>query len=116
MQKEKKSKKMLFIGILVALITVFSISSAQAEWYMSNIIQIVPRAASGNTFVQLQSVDGSYAGVARGFIDANDPGAKEMLAVLLTAFSLDYNINVEMATTPSWEPSQRITSVAVAKP
>ena len=107
------TKKLL--ACLVALFVMASAVNASAAWYTVKIKQIVPRAASGDSYVQLLpgATETAFTGVARGIIQGTDTGANKMVAVFLTAVSLGNEVTVEMANVPSWDTPQVISSTGL---
>ncbi len=111
-------KRTRFIALLAILVVVFSFSTATAGWYNAKIKSITPRTATGDVFVQLTSTDTPplWTGPARGVIVGSEEGAKTILATMLTAFSLDYAVAVQMDNTPEWTNAQVIDSCGVTAP
>ncbi len=110
--------KVGFIAVLAIVVVVFSFSTATAGWYNAKIKSITPRTATGDVFVQLISADTPplWTGPARGVIMGSEEGAKTILATMLTAFSLDYVVAVQMDNTPEWTNAQVIDSCGVTAP
>jgi hypothetical protein len=111
-------KRTRFIALLAIVVVVFSFSTATAGWYMAKIKTITPRTATGDVFVQLTSADDPplWTGLARGVIVGSEDGAKTILATMLTAFSLDYAVSIQMDNTPEWTNAQVIDSCGVTAP
>lgn len=105
---------------LVVVICVFSFSAASAaSWYTASIYNITPKSdGDGDVFVQFSSTatPPQWDGLARGLIDATEPGANTMIATLLTALSLGYDITIRMENTPSFDTPQVITGLSVQAP
>jgi hypothetical protein len=93
-------------------------SNSFAGWYSVKVVQVVPRADTGDVFVQVSpgANETNFTGVARGIIQGSDSGANKIMAVLLTAVSLDSEVTVEMASTPAWTPAQIITGSGLKAP
>ena len=106
------------IACLVMLVCFFSISTASAGWYEASLVKITPRSDSGDVFIQIESAFSppQWSGIAKGIVDASDPGFNAMMATLLTALSLGYNVTVETAAVPSWDTPQVITACSVVAP
>jgi hypothetical protein len=104
------------ISCLVMLICVFSFSLASAGFYESSLVKITPISGTGDVNVQFDSVNGEWSGTARGTVVASDPGANTIIATLLTALSLGYNVTIQMDNTPAWTPVQVIQSCSVVAP
>lgn len=104
------------LGVLA--LSMLVVSNSLAGWYSVKVVQVVPRADSGDVFVQLApgAKETSFTGIARGIIQGSDAGANKIMAVLLTAVSLDTEVTVEMAATPAWDPAQIITSSGLKSP
>ena len=102
----------------VVALSIFMTSNSFATWYTVKISQVVPRSTSGDIYVQMTPGAGetSFTGLARGIIVGSDPGAKELMAVLLTAISLQTEVTVDMDTTPSWDTPQVINSTGLKAP
>ncbi len=112
------TKKVGFIVVLAAVFLLVSITTASAGWYNAKIYKITPRTATGDVFVQLTSADTPplWTGLARGVILGSEEGAKTILATMLTAFSLDYAVSIQMDNTPEWTNAQVIDSCGVTAP
>ncbi len=111
-------KKMGLIAVLAIMVVLISFASVSAGWYNAKIKSITPRTATGDVFVQLTSADTPpvWTGPARGVILGSQEGAKTILATMLTAFSLDYAVAVQMDNTPEWTNAQVIDSCGVTAP
>ena len=105
------------ISCLVTLICVFSFSVASADFFAASIFKITPRSASGDVAVQFISTTNppQWDGNAKGLVVASEPGANAIIATLLTAMSLGYDVTVEMENTPNNTP-QVITACSVKAP
>ena len=106
------------ISCLAMLICVLSFSVASAAWFEASLVKITPRSDSGDVYVQVESArtPAQWDGVARGILDASDPGFNAIMATILTALSLGYNVTIEVPTVPSWEDPQVITACSVVAP
>ena len=110
--------KYLIKALSILAICTAMTSNSFAGWYSVKVVQVVPRADTGDVFVQISPGAGetSFTGVARGIIQGSDSGANKIMAVLLTAVSLGSEVTVEMASTPAWNPAQIITSSGLKAP
>ena len=104
------------ISFLVMVICVFSFSVASAGFFEAKITKITPISSTGDVNVQFSSVNGEWDGTARGTVVASDDGANTIVATLLTALSLGYNVTIQMENTPAWTPVQVIQSCSVVAP
>lgn len=97
----------------VLAILAFLVPAANATWYKCIVAQIVPREG-GNVYVQfLPGTDEDrFTERSRGTISSDAPGGNKMLATLLTAISLGYEVTILMDNTPSWT-SQPIKGVGL---
>ena len=98
--------------------SIFLTSNSFAGWYTVKITQVVPRADTGDVFVQMAPGAGEkrFTDIARGIIQGSDAGANKIMAVLLTSVSLDTEVTVDMDNTPAWNPAQIINSVGLKAP
>jgi hypothetical protein len=106
-------KKGVLILALVCVATfVLGSATAQATWYTCKVAGIVPWS-SGDTRIQLDPGTGEtrFAERARVNIPAAAVGGNKMVAALLTAISLGYEVTVECTNAPSWGTIQDITGV-----
>ena len=104
------------ISCLAIAICVFSFSVASAGFFESSLVKITPISSTGDVNVQFTSVNGQWTGTARGTVVASDEGANTIIATLLTALSLGYNVTIQMENTPAWTPVQVIQSCSVVAP
>lgn len=105
---------LLKAGVLFALLG----SAAYADWYRVKVFQVVPRADTGDVFVQILpgATETAFTEKSRGVIFNTEPGANKVMAVLLTSIALDAEITVEMAAVPTWATPQVITATGLVAP
>lgn len=116
--KNPKSKRFLTTLLKAGALAVLLSSTASADWYQVKVVQIVPRAETGDVFVQLRPGDteNRFTGKSRGILLQTEPGTNKLMAVLLTAVALNTEITVDMANTPSWDTPQVIRSAGIVAP
>ena len=104
------------ISFLVMVICVFSFSTASAGFYEAKVVRVNPISGTGDVNIQFLSVNNEWSGKARGTVVGDDPGANTIIATILTAISLGYNVTVQMDNVPAWTPVQVIKSCSVVVP
>jgi hypothetical protein len=87
----KKQSKLLVIGLVVAFVAVFSVSTASAGWMGDATIENISSSASGDYTVRATDGVNSYAFT----IVSTDANAKSMLAIALTAHSSAALVNIQ---------------------
>ena len=94
-------KTMKRVTLLVGMLSLLAVS-AQAAWYTCKITNITPKA---NGSVAVRFVPGTaetrFTELSRGEINPAEVGAKNMLATLLTAVSLNKEVTLDMTVVPS---------------
>jgi len=94
------------MSILLAItMFLFAVTNASAAWYGAKITNVTPRPDGA---VSLKFINGTGensctepTGVCRAEINPNDPGAKNMLATVLTAVSLNAEVTISLANPPT---------------
>jgi len=113
-------KAAMFLANVLKAAVLFTLlgSSANAEWYRVKAYQVVPRADTGDVFVQFRpgETETRFTGLARGVLFNSQPGANKIMAVLLTSIALNAEISIEVANTPSFTPAQVITGTGLVAP
>jgi hypothetical protein len=99
----KKIKMSILLAMVVFLLAV---TNASAAWYGAKITNVTPRP-DGTVSLKFSNGTGETActesnGVCRAQINANDLGAKNMLATVLTAVSLNSEVTLSLASPPSY--------------
>ena len=90
----KNQKKILVIGIVLAVISVLSISNASAIWIGNGTINNVSSQTSGNYAVNATFGESNFTFT----IDSSAENANAMLAIALTAASTGDNVHVDYAS------------------
>ena len=106
----KKIKLTILLGMVVFLLTA---ANASAAWYRCEVVEVTPKPGGAITVVFIpgfEEVD--FAGTARASINPNDLGAKNMLATMLTAISLNKDVKLNLAAPPTMT-TQDIDGVAL---
>lgn len=93
-------------------------SFAAPTWYTVKVTQIVPRSASGDVFVQFNpgTVETRFTQTARGVLLGGDTGTNKVMAVLLTAITLNAEITILLDNVPSFANIQVIQSTGLVAP
>lgn len=91
------------VAILVGMLfTLFSASNAFAVYYRCIVTAVTPKP---NGIVEIKFVpgtdEGRFVDQARATLNPDDPGAKNMLATVLTAISLNKEITISLEAPPS---------------
>ena len=96
----KKINISILAGIFIVL---FVVANATAAAFYNCIINKVTPKPNGNVTLVIApgATETRFTGKAQAQIDQNDPGAKNMLATVLTAVSLNKNIRLFLADPPS---------------
>ena len=107
-------RKVLVAGLCLFALCFVVIPSADAAFYACVVSKVIPYA-NGDVAVQFTPGTGEtrFTGTVRGILDADDPGANKILAVLLTACSMGLEVNVSMDDVPSWAVIQIIKAVSM---
>ena len=93
--------------LLAMVVFLLAVTNASAAWYGAKITNVTPRP-DGTVSLKFVNGTGEDAcigtnGVCRAQINANDAGAKNMLATVLTAVSLNSEVTLSLATPPTYE-------------
>ena len=97
----KKMNISILLGIMVVLLAA---TSASATWYRCTITQVSPKV-DGSVAVQFLpgTNEQQFTEKSRATINPEDVGAKNILATILTAISLDKNVMISLAVAPSMD-------------
>jgi hypothetical protein len=107
-------KKYNLVILLTVFLSCFAATSAFAQWYKCKITNITPSTTGAVTIRFVPGIDElGFTGEAKATIDPTDVGAKNMLATALTAVSLNSEITLNLATTPS-STTQYIDGLSLA--
>ena len=87
----KNRKKLLIVGIVLFLVTVFSISNASAIWVGNGTINNVSSQTTGNYTVNATFGSNTFTFT----INSSAANANAMLAIALTAASTGDNVHVD---------------------
>ena len=111
-------KRLAFIFSILGLCFMVSTNSLAADFYTAKITQVVPRAASGDVFVQFVPGTGEtrFTGLARGVLLGTDTGTNKIMAVLLTAITLNADVTLLVDVVPSFATPQVIQSAGLKAP
>lgn len=113
-------KSVLIVGMtLVALVFLFSVAAHAQTQYTCTVDKVVPWASLNGGETRIQVKNGSPAftdAISKVYIDAADPGANRMVAVLLTAVSLGQQVTIGVTGTPSWATPLKVQYVGLVAP
>lgn len=86
---------------------------ADAAWYKAKVTNVTP-VLQGNVTVRFLPglSETKFTGEGKAFIDPYAEGAKNMLATILTAISMNKEVSFELATLPSGT-NQPMTAVSL---
>ena len=118
----KRVKLSKFLGYLIGTVTLSLVlatsSFAAPAWYKVKVTQIVPRSASGDVFVQFNpgASETRFTQTARGVLLGGDTGTNKVMAVLLTAITLNAEITMLLDNVPSFANIQVIQSTGLVAP
>ena len=114
MKSQKLFKKVLVCGMFLFSLFFFMTSYANAAWFKCRITQITTRA-NGDSVVIFSPGTGeiNFTENPRGMVYNADEGDDKILAMILTAISFGYEVNIEMASTPTFTPAQDITAIGM---
>ena len=87
----KKQSKLLVIGLVVAFVAVFSVSTVSAGWIGNCTIENISVEESGDYTVRAGNVTNTYTFT----IQTSAANAKAMLAIALTAASNGDTVNIQ---------------------
>lgn len=111
-------KKLSLFCIISGICLVFVTSAAAGAWYTATIIGITPRIDSGDVVIQIAPGTGETGftdNPSRVILRASAMGAKESLAVLLTAASMNKEITVNTNIPPDWDtPYEQVQGLGLA--
>jgi len=104
---------LVMLGLLVC-----TSSFAAPTWFKVKITQIVPRSSSGDVFVQFVpgATETRFTGTARGVLLGSDTGTNKVMAVFLTAITLDAELTLLFDNVPSFSNIQVIQSSGLIAP
>jgi hypothetical protein len=91
--KMKSQRKLMVIGLVLALLAVFSVSNVSAAWIGNTTVVNVSSETTGNFAVR--ATDGTDTFTFT--IDSSTENAKAMLAIVLTAASTGDTLNIQYA-------------------
>ena len=113
---QKQLAAMLCLFALGMVVTTSSF--AAPTWYTVKVTQIVPRSASGDVFVQFKpgASETRFTQTARGVLLGGDTGTNKVMAVLLTAITLNAEITILLDNVPSFANIQVIQSTGLVAP
>ena len=105
------------LGILT-LSLVLTANSLAGEFYTVKIVEVNPRSASGDVFIKFDPAAGEtrFTERARGLLVHTDPGSNKIMAVILTAITLNSNVTILMDSAPTFNPVQVIQSAGLVAP
>ena len=89
----KNQKKILVVGMFLALVTFFSVSTASAAWIGNCTINNISSETSGNYTVNATSGSATFTFT----IDSTAENANAMLAIALTAATTGDYVNIQYA-------------------
>ncbi len=94
--------KKMKVSVLMAAMFLMMAVSAHAGWYACKITNITPKS-NGSVAVKFNPGTGvtNFVGQGRATINPIDNGAKNMLATLLTAVSLNREVTLDLTTVPT---------------
>ena len=112
------SKRLALMSGILALCFMVTTNSFAADFYTAKITQVVPRAASGDVFVQFVPGTGEtrFTALSRGILVGTDTGTNKIMAVLLTAITLNTDVTLLMDNVPSFASAQVIQSAGLKAP
>ena len=118
MKNNTVTRRLAFLSGLFALCFMVTTNSFAADFYTAKITQVVPRAASGDVFVQFVPGTGEtrFTGLARGVLLGTDTGTNKIMAVLLTAITLNTDVTLLVDVVPSFATPQVILSAGLKAP
>jgi hypothetical protein len=118
MKNTTATKNLASIFSILALSFMVTTSSFSADFYTAKITQVVPRAASGDVFVQFVPGTGEtrFTALSRGILVGTDTGTNKVMAVLLTAITLNTDVTLLMDLVPSFATAQVIQSAGLKAP
>jgi len=113
-------KKRTTFGYFLTVLSLCFVLAPNAyadDWYDAKILKVTPRAETGDVFVQFfpGANEKDFTGRAKAVILGPDAGANKIMAVLLTAISLNSEVSLQMANPPSLT-EQVITSAGLVAP
>ena len=118
MRQKNLHKLLASVSGIVALCFILTANTFAADFYTAKITQVVPRAASGDVFVQFVPGTGEtrFTGLARGVLVGTDTGTNKIMAVLLTAITLNADVTLLLDVVPSFATPQVIQSAGLKAP
>ena len=118
MRQKNLHKLLASVSGIVALCFILTANSFAADFYTVKITQVVPRAASGDVFVQFGPGTGEtrFTALSRGILLGTDTGTNKLMAVLLTAITIDADVTVLLDNVPSFASPQVIQSAGLKAP
>jgi hypothetical protein len=114
-----RNKQSAFMLCLFAVGFLFSANSfAAADWYTVKIAQIVPRSASGDVFIQFDpgASETRFTQRSRAVLLGSDTGTNKVMAVFLTAVTLDAEVTILLDNVPTFANVQVVQSTGLVAP
>ncbi len=104
------------LGILT--LSLMLTANSLAANFTVKIAAVVPRAANGDVVVQFDPGTGEtrFTERSRGLLLGDDIGTNKVMAVLLTAITLNSEVTILMDNAPTFKPVQVIQSAGLVAP
>jgi len=108
-----RNKKLVAVLMCLAITLAFA-PIAQAGWYQAIVYKVTPWS-DGQVRVQLLPGSGNsdWVGYVRLNIALDAPGKNAMLATLLTAASMGWEVSVECTNLPAYTPIYLLKGVSL---